>query len=163
VPASHFRTVNGQRAGESPELTLRRAQWLRTGLVGWDLPLDAAGFPGAAFRLHHADRGGLEVAAEAVTGGPSIPLTVDPAGLPAEVRADWPHLAAYGALPPSAMNRSPAASTATARGVLRCAAVASPPSPSSMGSPPPEGPATVVITPVAASTRRTLLAAPSAM
>jgi len=98
VPASHLRAVEGQWTGASPALTLRRAQWLRTGLIGWDLPLDAANFPGASFRLHHADRGGLEVAAEGVTGGPSIPLTVDPAGLPADVRADWPHLAAYGAL-----------------------------------------------------------------
>ncbi len=37
------------------------------------------------------------VDAEAVTGGSSVPLTHDPAGLPADVLADFPHLAGYEA------------------------------------------------------------------
>ena len=36
--------------------------------------------------------------AEAVTGGSSIPLTFDPAGLPADVKTAWPHLSGYDAL-----------------------------------------------------------------
>ena len=51
----------------------------------------------------------------------------------------------------SAMNRLPEPSTATPRGLLSWAAVAGPPSPENPSLP---FPATVVITPVAASTRR---------
>ena len=46
----------------------------------------------------HAAEGGLAVDAEAVTGGSSLPLTIDPDGLPAEVREQYPHLASYEAL-----------------------------------------------------------------
>ena len=35
--------------------------------------------------------------ADGVTGGASVPLTLDPAGLPADVRQAFPHLAVRGA------------------------------------------------------------------
>ncbi len=98
VLATHILTVSSQRAGPAPDLTVRKAQWLQRGLVAWDLPLDAATARGMSFRLHYAAQGGLKIDAEAVTGGSSIPLTFDPAGLPAAVIANWPHLAAYDAL-----------------------------------------------------------------
>jgi pullulanase-type alpha-1,6-glucosidase len=71
----------------------RGAHWLRAGVIAWQPP------PGAAsYRLYHAPEGGLAVVDGAVTGGASEPLTLDPAGLPADVRAQFPHLASWSAL-----------------------------------------------------------------
>jgi pullulanase-type alpha-1,6-glucosidase len=69
------------------------AHWLRTGLVAWRPPAGAQ-----TFRLHYAPDGGLRTEDGAIAGGSSLPLTLDPAGLPADVRAQFPHLSAYAAL-----------------------------------------------------------------
>jgi pullulanase-type alpha-1,6-glucosidase len=84
----------------------RAAHWLRRGLVAWDLP-DAR--DGHTYRLVHAPEGGLAVTDGAITGGTAYPLTPDPAGLPADVRRDVPHLAGYEALrlPAGAQRRAP--------------------------------------------------------
>jgi pullulanase-type alpha-1,6-glucosidase len=95
---THVLTVTTAGSGSVPDLAQRKAQWIKQGLIAWDLPLDADTGRTASFRLHYAPEGGLTVDAEAVTGGSSIPLTFDPAGLPADVKTDWPHLAAYDAL-----------------------------------------------------------------
>ena len=71
----------------------RGAHWLRAGVIAWQPPAGAQ-----SFRLHHAPEGGLRIEDGAVVGGSSAPLALDPAGLPADVRAAFPHLAAYGAL-----------------------------------------------------------------
>ena len=81
--------------GRCPTSRSARAHWLERGLLAWDLPPEAAGW---RFRLHVAPEGGLAIDDEAITGGPSYPLTLDPAGLPATLRASWPHLAAFDAL-----------------------------------------------------------------
>ena len=81
--------------GRRPTSRSARAHWLERGLLAWDLPPEAAGW---RFRLHVAPEGGLAIDDEAITGGPSYPLTLDPAGLPATLRASWPHLAAFDAL-----------------------------------------------------------------
>ena len=65
------------------------------GLLAWDLPAEASGW---TFRLHAAPTGGLVVDEEAILGGDSFPLTLDPDGLPGDVREQWPHLATYDAL-----------------------------------------------------------------
>ncbi|WP_367650081.1 pullulanase-type alpha-1,6-glucosidase [Nocardioides sp. zg-1230] len=91
--ATHRLTVSSRAAGASPDLSKAKAQWLREDLVAWDVP-----DPGSRrYRLHWSQAGGLGVDAEAVTGGSSAPLTHDPAGLPADVLADFPHLAGYEA------------------------------------------------------------------
>jgi pullulanase-type alpha-1,6-glucosidase len=98
APATHVLSVVSQPApptGSAPDLAKAKAQWLQRGLVAWDLP---AGAKNWTYRLYWADQGGLSVDAEAVLGGPSIPLTFDRAGLPASVRGDWPHLAGHDAL-----------------------------------------------------------------
>ncbi len=64
-------------------------------MIAWDLPADVRGW---SFRLHFAPEGGLDADAEAITGGASVPLTLDPAGLPADVQEAYPHLASYEAL-----------------------------------------------------------------
>lgn len=86
--ATHRLTTSTRAAGGAPDLTKARAQWLRRGLLVWDVP-DASTRP---YRLHWSQAGDLAVDAEAVTGGSSVPLTYDPAGLPADVLADFPHL-----------------------------------------------------------------------
>jgi pullulanase-type alpha-1,6-glucosidase len=84
--------------------SVQGAHWLRTGLIGWRPPAGAQ-----SFRLHYAPQGGLEADGGSITGGSSLPLTLDPAGLPADVRADFPHLASYAALelPASARELAP--------------------------------------------------------
>jgi len=81
VLATHVLTVSAGVA--PPNLREQRAQWLRRGLVAWDLPADAASW---TFRLYHAPDGGMVATADGVTGGESVPLTLDAAGLPPEAR-----------------------------------------------------------------------------
>jgi pullulanase-type alpha-1,6-glucosidase len=69
------------------------AHWLREGLIAWRPPAAAQ-----SYRLHYAPEGGLRIEVGAIAGGESVPLTLDPAGLPADVRAQFPHLASYAAL-----------------------------------------------------------------
>ena len=71
----------------------RGAHWVRTGVIAWQPPASAQ-----TYRLHYAPEGGLRVEDGAIAGGSSVPLTLNPAGLPADVRATFPHLAAYPAL-----------------------------------------------------------------
>ncbi|WP_109508050.1 pullulanase-type alpha-1,6-glucosidase [Nocardioides speluncae] len=91
--ASHVLTISTRAAGAAPDLTKAKAQWLGRGLLAWDVP-DA---DTRRYRLYSAPDGGLEVDAEAIVGGTSVPLTHDPAGLPAAVLAKFPHLADYEA------------------------------------------------------------------
>lgn len=91
--ATHRLTVSSRAAGAAPELSKAKAKWLRDDLVAWDVP-DAAS---RRYRLHWSQAGDLGVDAEAVTGGSSVPLAYDPAGLPDDVLADFPHLAGHEA------------------------------------------------------------------
>jgi len=76
-----------------PVGAVRGAHWLRSGVIAWDGQDE-----GLSYRLHWAPDGGLTAEDGAIAGGSSFPLTRDPAGLPAAVREDFPHLATYGAL-----------------------------------------------------------------
>jgi pullulanase-type alpha-1,6-glucosidase len=76
-----------------PLQALRGAHWLRTGVIAWQPPAGAQ-----SYRLHYAPEGGLHVENGAIAGGASLPLALDPAGLPADVRAEFPHLASWAAL-----------------------------------------------------------------
>ena len=110
VLATHLLTVRTQEAGPTPDISKQLAHWLEQDLIAWNLPSDTAGW---SFRLHWAPEGGLAVDDEAVTGGQSLPLTLDPAGLPDEVVAAYPHLAAYEALRLSAKDAKQAAEILT--------------------------------------------------
>ena len=110
VLATHLLTVRTQEAGPTPDISKQLAHWLEQDLIAWNLPSDTAGW---SFRLHWAPEGGLAVDDEAVTGGQSLPLTLDPAGLPDEVIAVYPHLAAYEALRLSAKDAKQAAEILT--------------------------------------------------
>ncbi len=91
--ANHVLTVTTRTPGATPDVDQARAQWVRAGLVAWKVATPATG----RYRLHWSPDGGLAVDDEAVTGGRSVPLTYDPAGLPADVLADFPQLAGYQA------------------------------------------------------------------
>jgi pullulanase-type alpha-1,6-glucosidase len=93
VLATHELTVTAGIA--PPNLREQRAQWLDRGLIAMDLPAEAAGW---TFALVHAPAGGITATADGVSGGSSVPLGLDPAGLPAATRAKYPHLASYEAL-----------------------------------------------------------------
>ena len=93
VLATHVLTVTAGVA--PPNLREQRAQWLESGLLAWDLPVDVSGW---TFRLYHAPEGGMVASADGVSGGESVPLALDPSGLPAQVRQRYPHLASYEAL-----------------------------------------------------------------
>jgi pullulanase-type alpha-1,6-glucosidase len=93
--ATHLLEITTTQAGPVIDLTQSRAHWLERRLIAWDLPADVRGW---SFRLHFAPEGGLEADAEAIIGGGSVPLTLDPEGLPPDVQAAYPHLASYEAL-----------------------------------------------------------------
>jgi pullulanase-type alpha-1,6-glucosidase len=95
VLETHLLTIRTQEAGATPDLSKQLAHWLERDLIAWNLPSAREGW---SFRLHWAAEGGLAVDAEAITGGQSVPLTLDPDGLPADVAEAYPHLAEYEAL-----------------------------------------------------------------
>jgi len=70
-----------------------RAHWLAPDLIA--VPGD---LPGSHFAIHAAPDGGMVLDGGALVGGSAIDLTVDPAGLPADVTAKYPQLATFRAL-----------------------------------------------------------------
>lgn len=73
----------------------RGAHWLRRDLIAWDLPAKRAGF---TYRLFHAPSGELAQDNGRIVGGSSFRLRVDETGMPEDVKATVPHLAAYEVL-----------------------------------------------------------------
>ncbi len=76
----------------------RAAQWLRRGVIAWDLPPQRTGF---TYRIYWAEHGGLTNSGGTITGGSSAPLRLLASGLPAGVRRAFPQLASFEALRPS--------------------------------------------------------------
>jgi len=109
VAATHVLTVlsgNGL-----PSLKPLKAYWLSRTYIAWK-PDPSAGTP-ASYRLYAAPNGGLAAAADGITGGSWYPLTVDPAGLPAELKAKFPAQAGLTALKLSAAGAAKAATILT--------------------------------------------------
>ncbi|MFC5043150.1 pullulanase-type alpha-1,6-glucosidase [Ornithinimicrobium kibberense] len=97
VLETHVLTVTTSESGVAPDLTSAKAHWLAPDLIAWSA--DGVENPELMdWRLHWASDGGLAIDAEDVTGGSSAPLTYDPAGLPAAVTEEFPHLEGYLAL-----------------------------------------------------------------
>ncbi|SDL51742.1 pullulanase-type alpha-1,6-glucosidase [Tessaracoccus oleiagri] len=92
---THEITVTTSEAGVAPDLTAAKAHWLTPDVIAW--PRET-GAESDSYRLHWASEGGLVVDAEDVAGGSTAALTVDPAGLPQDLREQYPHLANYLAL-----------------------------------------------------------------
>ncbi|MCA9835325.1 MAG: pullulanase-type alpha-1,6-glucosidase [Trueperaceae bacterium] len=83
-----------QQAG-SGDLRKAQAYWVLPDLIAWKL---GTVIPGTEFWLHSSQEAGLELSPEGIRGGEKLELFLDEAGLPAEVLAKFPHLAAYSAL-----------------------------------------------------------------
>jgi len=77
-------------------------------VIAWQPPAGAQ-----SFRLHSAPEGGLRVDNGAIAGGSAVPLARNAAGLPADVRAEFPQLVSYTALELSAEARALAPSLLT--------------------------------------------------
>jgi pullulanase-type alpha-1,6-glucosidase len=93
VASSHVLTVvsgNGL-----PSLKPQKAFWLGRSYIAWNL---GANPTGQTYRLYAAPTGGLTPTPTGITGGTAFPLTYDPAGLPADVKAKFPAQAGLGAL-----------------------------------------------------------------
>ncbi|MCB1054338.1 MAG: pullulanase-type alpha-1,6-glucosidase, partial [Acidobacteria bacterium] len=94
-PSTHILTV-GANGAPKGNLNTAKAHWLSEDLIAWP--------PGAVpasttFALHWATAGGLGLDPDTVTGADgSVPLTLDPAGLPADILDKFPHLAGFTAL-----------------------------------------------------------------
>jgi glycosidase len=72
-----------------PDLTTSRASWLTPRVLSWNLPDQRGNW---TYRLHWGAPGSLALDAETV-GGSSVPLTLDPAGLPPRLALEHPELA----------------------------------------------------------------------
>lgn len=83
----------GSEGGPRGNLALARAHWVSVDTIAWN-----GGDPAGHFALHASADGALALTIDGVTGGEAIPLTVDPAGLPAEIKTRFPHLAAFTAI-----------------------------------------------------------------
>ncbi len=66
-----------------------RAHWVSRDTLAWPQAPDTAA---TTFTLHYAVDGGLSLDPRGEFGGETIALSVDPAGLPAEIQARFPHL-----------------------------------------------------------------------
>jgi pullulanase-type alpha-1,6-glucosidase len=88
--ANHVLTVS---ASGAPKGNLGRAQahWVTRDTVAWKVA------PGGTVTLHYSPAGSLALGNDGVSGGTDLPLTYDPAGLPASVLAAFPQLAGFAA------------------------------------------------------------------
>jgi pullulanase-type alpha-1,6-glucosidase len=93
VASTHVLTVLS--GSGLPSLKAQKAYWLSRGYIGWSLGADPTA---RTYRLYASPTGGLAATATGITGGTAYPLTYDPAGLPAAVRAKFPAQAGLGAL-----------------------------------------------------------------
>jgi pullulanase len=97
--ASHKLTIGAKNAPKG-NLKLAKALWVTGDTLAWSFgPVQA----GQTFRLSFSPTAGLALddtgggGGGGVTGGASIALTYDPAGLSAAVRAKFPYIASYNA------------------------------------------------------------------
>jgi pullulanase-type alpha-1,6-glucosidase len=91
--ATHVLTVSATGA-PSGNITRAQAYWVTRDTIAWK-PGNVQ--PGWTVALHYDADGNLALEPTGVTGGHSIVLTQDPAGLPADVLAKFPHLAGFSA------------------------------------------------------------------
>jgi pullulanase-type alpha-1,6-glucosidase len=82
-------------AGPNPgNINEQRAYWVSQDTIAWA----AAESADNTYTLNYAPEGGLAATDTGITGGASIPLSLDPAGLPADVVDKFPHLSGMPAL-----------------------------------------------------------------
>jgi pullulanase len=82
-------------AGANPgNIDQQSAYWVNEDTIAWA----AADSMDKTYSLHYAPDGGLGTSDNGITGGSALTLSLDPAGLPSEVTAKFPHLAGLPAL-----------------------------------------------------------------
>jgi pullulanase-type alpha-1,6-glucosidase len=81
--------------GSNPgNIAQQSAYWVSEDTIAWEAGDDSAN----TYRLCYAANGGLQATDTGITGGSCLTLTRDPAGLSADIKAKFPHLAALPAL-----------------------------------------------------------------
>ena len=85
-------TISANEGGPRGNLGLARAYFVDRNTLAWN---SAAAANAAQVLLHYAEDGQLSLTEDGVGGGATLSLTHDPAGLPAEVLAKFPHLTGY--------------------------------------------------------------------
>ena len=94
--ASHLLTIRALSEGAAQgNIKQPKAHWVSANTIAWEI--EPA--PGNTYKFHYTPTGGaLSLALDGVTGGASLPLTVDPNGLSDAIKAKFPHLDDYTAL-----------------------------------------------------------------
>jgi pullulanase-type alpha-1,6-glucosidase len=106
LPAEHGRRVwvlSGDTTiytypADPPLIDAARAHWVTKDTIAWSLPGDDAALTGLTLSLHTSPTGDIKGNNGRIEGGEAIALTLDAAGLSAEVKAKFPHLADFKAL-----------------------------------------------------------------
>ena len=94
-PATHLLIISaGGAEGPHGNLNQARAHWVTRDTIAWNSPEAQAG---DAIALHYSLDADLVLGLDGLTGGETVSLTPDPAGLPPEVIEKFPHLARYPA------------------------------------------------------------------
>lgn len=94
--ASHILTIRALGEGAAQgNIKQQKAHWVSENTIAWDIePAE-----GNTYLFHYTPTGGaLSLGLDSVTGGASLPLTVDANGLNDTLKAKFPHLADYTAL-----------------------------------------------------------------
>lgn len=91
IPASNAVKIDGSRA-----------MFVSRDTIAWELGTDLSLLEGHTFALRTSPDGSIKVTEGVVAGGESLTLTLDPAGLPTEIREQNPYLSTYEALKLSA-------------------------------------------------------------
>ncbi|MDY7077379.1 MAG: pullulanase-type alpha-1,6-glucosidase [Chloroflexota bacterium] len=76
------------------DLSRQQAYWVDEETIAWAIADDAS----STYYLHYDADAGLTLDDNGISGGEFITLTIDPAGLPPDVQAKFPHLASLPAL-----------------------------------------------------------------
>lgn len=85
----------GDSGGIQGNLAEQRAHWVSQDTIAWKIEDE----PGNQYFFHYDPRGGaFSLGTNGIDGGTAVPLTVDPAGLPDDLIAKFPHLRSYTAL-----------------------------------------------------------------
>ena len=92
--ANSLRVAAGSGAGQG-NINEPRAHWVAADTIAWNIPAEE----GVQYFFHYDPLGGtFALGFDGFTGGQTVPLTVDPAGLSPEIAAKFPHLRSYTAL-----------------------------------------------------------------
>jgi pullulanase len=92
--SNSLRVAAGSGAGQG-NINEPRAHWVAADTIAWNIPVEE----GVQYFFHYDPLGGtFALGFDGFTGGQTVPLTVDPAGLSADLATKFPHLSSYTVL-----------------------------------------------------------------